>query len=65
MRNTYAGICYRCGGRVEPGDGHFEKIIAAKRRPGDPKWRLQHADCATRFRGTGVGKTEPQQPRGK
>lgn len=49
MRNKYAGICYRCGLRVEPGDGHFEKVIGGV---GKDKWRTQHADCAIKYRGT-------------
>jgi hypothetical protein len=56
MRNEYPGVCYRCGKTVESGKGHFERI-----RRGDPewnrvKWRLQHADCAIRHRGTFKGK---------
>lgn len=42
MRNRYPGTCYRCGGHVEKGEGHFE------RHQGD--WRTQHADCAIRAR---------------
>lgn len=63
MRNQYAGTCYRCGKRVEPGDGHFEKVRAGE--PGWPqtKWRTQHADCAIKHRGTNVGKDEPMEPR--
>ena len=46
MRNSYPGPCYRCGDRVGVGEGHFEK------KPGPwGKWRLQHADCAIRWRG--------------
>lgn len=52
MRNTYAGICYRCGLRVEAGEGHFERITAKARTPGDhSKWRTQHAECAIIWRG--------------
>ena len=53
MRNKHPGTCYRCGGVVDVGDGHFEKV-----RPDTPeaqrgqKWRLQHASCAIRYRGT-------------
>lgn len=43
MRNRFPGTCYRCGLRVEAGDGHFEKRGHA--------WRVQHADCAIRWRG--------------
>ena len=35
MRNRYAGDCYVCGRRVEPGTGHFER-----HRGG---WRVKHA----------------------
>ncbi len=59
MRNRFPGICYRCGGPVAAGDGHFEKVPGS--RP--TRWRTQHADCAIQHRGTKVGKTEPQQPR--
>lgn len=45
MRNKYPGICYRCGKRVEVGEGHFERV------PGRG-WRVQHADCAIKYRGT-------------
>jgi hypothetical protein len=34
MRNVYAGNCYRCGIRVEPGTGYFERHKG--------KWRVQH-----------------------
>jgi hypothetical protein len=44
MRNKYAGTCYRCGLRVEPGDGHFELFRGA--------FRVQHATCAIQYRGT-------------
>ena len=43
MRNRFAGTCYRCGLRVEPGAGHFERHKGG--------WRTQHADCAVRWRG--------------
>ncbi len=47
MRNKFPGICYRCGKQVEVGAGHFEKY-------NDPqtgiKWRVQHAECAIKFR---------------
>ncbi len=45
MRNKYPGTCYRCGGFVEVGAGHFEKIMGTKN-----KWRVQHADCAIKHR---------------
>lgn len=44
MRNKYPGTCYRCGKRVEAGDGHFERFGGG--------WRTQHATCAIEFRGT-------------
>lgn len=44
MRNKFAGTCYRCGGHVAPGDGHFERFNSG--------WRTQHANCAIKFRGT-------------
>lgn len=47
MRNKYAGTCYRCGKRVEVGEGHFEKTATG--------WRTQHASCAIKYRGTDHG----------
>jgi curved DNA-binding protein CbpA len=44
MRNKYPGTCYRCGKRVEAGDGHFERFRG--------RWRTQHATCAIENRGT-------------
>jgi hypothetical protein len=44
MRNKYPGICYRCGKRVKPKEGHFERYFSG--------WRIQHADCAIKYRGT-------------
>jgi len=43
VRNRYPGLCYRCGLRVEPGDGHFERL--------DGGWSTQHAECAIAYRG--------------
>lgn len=43
MRNRYPGTCYRCGERVESGDGHFERFRGG--------WRVQHASCAISCRG--------------
>ena len=48
MRNQFSGICYRCGLRVNAGDGHFEKVQGKTGK----KWRTQHADCAIKWRGT-------------
>jgi hypothetical protein len=44
MRNKFPGTCYRCGGHVAPGEGHFERF-----RNG---WRTQHAACAIEHRNT-------------
>lgn len=44
MRNQYPGTCYRCGHRVEAGEGHFERMQGG--------WRIQHAGCAIQYRGT-------------
>ena len=38
MRNKHPGTCYRCGGHVAAGKGHFERHNGS--------WRVQHADCA-------------------
>lgn len=43
-RNAYPGPCYRCGATVQSGDGHFERFRGG--------WRVQHADCAIKHRGT-------------
>jgi hypothetical protein len=43
MRNRYPGTCYRCGGHVAAGDGHFERFRGG--------WRTQHASCAIKHRG--------------
>ncbi len=40
MRNKYAGICYKCGKIVEPGQGYFERK--------NNGWRVQHAEHAKR-----------------
>jgi hypothetical protein len=42
MRNRYPGVCYRCGERVEVGDGHFERYAGG--------WRTQHVKCCFEFR---------------
>lgn len=60
MRNQHPGTCYRCGGHVEAGKGHFEKIVGA--RAPAPKWRVQHAECAIRYRGTKHEFRADQQP---
>lgn len=45
MRNKFPGVCYRCKTRVEKNEGHFERLKNTK------GWRLQHADCAIKYRG--------------
>ncbi len=50
MRNKYPGPCYRCGKRVEVGEGHFEG--GGRMRGMLGQWRVQHAECAKRWRGT-------------
>lgn len=50
MRNKYPGVCYRCQMYVEPGDGHFERYRGG--------WRMQHADCAIRWRGKDAPSVE-------
>jgi len=57
MRNKYAGKCYRCGGVVPPGGGHFERR--------DGGWATQHAHCALQFRGTDVGRDPEADARRK
>jgi hypothetical protein len=56
MRNKYPGICYRCGKRVEAGEGHFEgygtRCSRRKFRQKITRWRVQHAECAIKYRGT-------------
>ena len=49
MRNTYPGICYRCGEIVKTGEGHFERLKSFSR---GVAWRTQHAECAIKYRGT-------------
>lgn len=46
LRNKYPGYCYRCGGFVDRGKGHFERK--------NGYWRIQHADCAIKYRGTNI-----------
>jgi hypothetical protein len=57
MRNQHPGTCYRCGLRVEVGEGHFERVGRAQREKfgaavANRKWLLQHAACAIEHRGT-------------
>lgn len=55
-RNSYSGPCYRCGEIVTPGTGHFERNPKAK----NEKWRVQHSDCAMRWRGAAQEPTKGQ-----
>lgn len=56
MRNTYPGMCYRCGERVEAGEGHFELVSRIQRNKWgcgfNVKWLVQHVTCAIVWRGT-------------
>lgn len=59
MRNQFPGTCYRCGKRVEPFKGHFERVTESQiEKLGESvrskKWLLQHAQCAIDYRGTDV-----------
>ena len=55
-RNRFGAICYRCGKWCEPEAGHFERVTFKKRQDGrapeQSTWRVQHADCAIKYRGT-------------
>lgn len=53
MRNKFGGSCYRCGGWVKPGDGHFERTPTPS-----TKWHVQHAKCAIEMRGVPDAYTE-------
>lgn len=53
MRNKFPGRCYRCGEWVPAGAGHFERV------PGKG-WQVQSAACAIKYRGTEVGRSQPQ-----
>lgn len=44
MRNKFPGECYRCKSWVPAGEGHFERLGST--------WRVQHATCAIKHRGT-------------
>lgn len=50
MRNRFGTSCYRCGKYVEAGEGHFEAISISQRKRN--KWRVQHVECAIKYRGT-------------
>lgn len=51
MRNRYSGKCYRCGGHVAAGAGHFERHSGS--------WRVQHADCAIKHRKAAANPAAP------
>lgn len=48
MRNRFPGTCYRCNTHVPAGAGHFERSEKGG-------WKVQHAECAIKYRGTDVG----------
>lgn len=56
MRNKIGGRCYRCGKWCPPNEGFFERVGPAhyEKWPGVtfPKWIVQHADCAEKYKGT-------------
>lgn len=59
MRNSHPSPCYRCGLLVLAKHGHFERTsqkVHGKKWPGRdlPKWLVQHAVCAVKYRGTDV-----------
>lgn len=45
MRLRHGGTCYRCGERVLPGDGKYEKIQKRLRGIDEPKWQVTHVRC--------------------
>lgn len=57
MPNRYAGVCYRCGELVQPGEGVFEKMGKRQQQKWGlgyiPKaWLTQHHECAAKWKGT-------------
>jgi hypothetical protein len=56
MRNRFKGFCYRCGGVVEAGDGHYQlnQKQSENKRFWGIKWLTQHAECAIQYRETDV-----------
>ena len=57
MRNKFVSYCYRCGSKVEPGAGHFERLGDRQlNKLGEhvrgKKWICQHAECAIKYHGT-------------
>lgn len=61
MRNKYPGTCYRCGKRVEAGQGHFEKIpsggCAGIRQEATIR-ALSHSEVAGRTGGAVMNDTD-------
>lgn len=43
MRNRYPGICYKCGKKVPPGFGFFERC--GRFSNGKAIWRIQCVKC--------------------
>lgn len=68
MRNKFPGTCYRCGKQVPAGEGHFERAPASRmtmaERARGAKFRVQHADCAIKYRGTDQHYLMPVAERG-
>ena len=60
MRNQHPGTCYRCGERVGPRKGHFERVNPDRMRKmgidekhwRGKRWVVQHAGCAIAYRRT-------------
>lgn len=48
-RNWFPGQCYFCGKWVKVGEGHFERL-GKRRRPGQRKFTVIHAECVFRQR---------------
>ncbi len=57
MRNKHPGVCYRCGKRVEVGEGHFQRSKG--------KWIIQHAQCAIDARKLDIPASDPSAPTDK
>lgn len=56
-RNRFSGTCYRCGARVEPNEGHYERHNGG--------WRTQHAECAIAYRWSNVRQGSVPRPGSK
>ena len=60
MSNQFASTCYRCGGRVQPGEGtvdyarHEEKTAWPQIKGLRNVVLVQHTACAKRYAGTTV-----------